>query len=94
MIATAEISLYPLHENYEEVIIEYILKLRQYEGLRVETNGMSTQVFGEYDTLMAALTAESKAVFESGKAVFELSTQHHHDHLVCLSCGKVIFPNK
>ena len=28
--------------------------------------------------------------FESGKAVFELSTQHHHDHLVCLSCGKVI----
>lgn len=27
--------------------------------------------------------------FESGKAVFELSSQHHHDHLVCLSCGKV-----
>lgn len=69
MKATAEISLYPLHENYEEVIIDYILKLRQYEGLRVETNGMSTQVFGDYDTVMAALTAESKAVFESGKAV-------------------------
>lgn len=69
MKATAEISLYPLHENYEEVIIDYILKLRQHEGLRVETNGMSTQVFGEYDTLMAALTAENKAVFESGKAV-------------------------
>jgi Fur family transcriptional regulator, ferric uptake regulator len=28
--------------------------------------------------------------FESGKAVFELSSQHHHDHLVCLNCGKVI----
>ncbi|MBV7315778.1 ferric iron uptake transcriptional regulator [Shewanella sp. NIFS-20-20] len=28
--------------------------------------------------------------FESGKAVFELSSQHHHDHLVCLTCGKVI----
>ncbi|RLV58570.1 ferric iron uptake transcriptional regulator [Parashewanella curva] len=27
--------------------------------------------------------------FESGKSVFELATQHHHDHLVCLSCGKV-----
>ena len=69
MKATAEISLYPLHENYEEVIIEYILKLREYQGLRVETNGMSTQIFGEYDTLMAALTTENKAVFESGKAV-------------------------
>ncbi|EAS64107.1 ferric iron uptake transcriptional regulator [Photobacterium angustum] len=28
--------------------------------------------------------------FEGGKSVFELSTQHHHDHLVCLDCGKVI----
>lgn len=32
----------------------------------------------------------SRHHFESGKAVFELSTQHHHDHLVCLTCGKVI----
>ncbi|RJG47717.1 ferric iron uptake transcriptional regulator [Motilimonas pumila] len=28
--------------------------------------------------------------FEGGKSVFELSTQEHHDHLVCLDCGKVI----
>ncbi|WP_375753144.1 ferric iron uptake transcriptional regulator FcrX [Vibrio sp. HN007] len=28
--------------------------------------------------------------FEGGKSVFELSTQHHHDHLVCLDCGTVI----
>lgn len=27
--------------------------------------------------------------FESGKAVFELSEGGHHDHLVCLQCGKV-----
>ncbi|MBH9578358.1 MULTISPECIES: ferric iron uptake transcriptional regulator [Inhella] len=27
--------------------------------------------------------------FEAGKAVFELNQGHHHDHLVCLSCGKV-----
>jgi Fur family ferric uptake transcriptional regulator len=27
--------------------------------------------------------------FESGKAVFELNEGHHHDHLVCLRCGKV-----
>ncbi len=27
--------------------------------------------------------------FESGKAVFELNEGHHHDHLVCLTCGKV-----
>ncbi|MCK6262187.1 ferric iron uptake transcriptional regulator FcrX [Vibrio sp. ZSDE26] len=28
--------------------------------------------------------------FEGGKSVFELSTQQHHDHLVCLDCGTVI----
>jgi Fur family ferric uptake transcriptional regulator len=28
--------------------------------------------------------------FEGGKSVFELATQNHHDHLVCLDCGHVI----
>jgi len=27
--------------------------------------------------------------FESGKAVFELNQGHHHDHLVCMQCGRV-----
>src|SRR6188508_3110345 len=27
--------------------------------------------------------------FDSGKAVFELNEGHHHDHLVCLRCGRV-----
>jgi Fur family ferric uptake transcriptional regulator len=27
--------------------------------------------------------------FESGKAVFELNDGAHHDHLVCLQCGRV-----
>jgi Fur family ferric uptake transcriptional regulator len=31
----------------------------------------------------------SRNHFESGKAVFELNEGHHHDHLVCLTCGKV-----
>ena len=27
--------------------------------------------------------------FESGKAVYELNEGHHHDHMVCLDCGRV-----
>ena len=27
--------------------------------------------------------------FESGHAVFELERGHHHDHIVCIQCGKV-----
>ena len=31
----------------------------------------------------------SRNHFESGKAVFELNQGTHHDHLVCLDCGRV-----
>ena len=27
--------------------------------------------------------------FESGKAVFEVKSGRHHDHLVCINCGRV-----
>ena len=32
----------------------------------------------------------SRHHFEGGKSVFELSGSTHHDHLVCLKCGKVV----
>ena len=32
----------------------------------------------------------SRHHFEGGKSVFELSHKKHHDHLVCLKCGKVV----
>jgi Fur family ferric uptake transcriptional regulator len=31
----------------------------------------------------------SRSHFEQGRAVFELNEGSHHDHLVCLTCGKV-----
>ena len=31
----------------------------------------------------------SRNHFESGKAVFELNEGTHHDHLLCLTCGRV-----
>jgi Fur family ferric uptake transcriptional regulator len=31
----------------------------------------------------------SRSHFESGKSVYELNEGQHHDHLVCLDCGKV-----
>ena len=31
----------------------------------------------------------SRHHFESGKAVFELNEGGHHDHLVCMQCGRV-----
>ena len=31
----------------------------------------------------------SRQHFETGKSVFELNEGQHHDHLVCLQCGRV-----
>lgn len=31
----------------------------------------------------------SRSHFESGKAVYELNEGTHHDHMVCLDCGRV-----
>jgi Fur family ferric uptake transcriptional regulator len=31
----------------------------------------------------------TRSNFEGGKAVYELNEGQHHDHLVCLDCGKV-----
>ena len=28
--------------------------------------------------------------FETGQAVFELESGKHHDHLVCVTCGKIV----
>jgi len=32
----------------------------------------------------------SRRHFEGGQSVFELNSGDHHDHLVCLNCGRVI----
>ena len=31
----------------------------------------------------------TRSNFESGKSIFELNEGQHHDHLVCLTCGRV-----
>lgn len=66
MQISIEISLYPLaEENFKKEIWGFIKKLRKVEGLNVATNGMSTQVFGEYDLATSHVMAEIKQVHET-----------------------------
>lgn len=53
---SAEISLYPLTPDYENIIIDFIHLLRAQPGLKVTTNGLSTQLTGEYSAVMAGIT--------------------------------------
>lgn len=72
MQLSVEISKYPLSEvDYVAAIKNFIDRINTYEGISIVTNVMSTQLFGEYDVIMAMLTKELKVSFEQyGTTVF------------------------
>ena len=71
MKLSVEISKYPLHQDYIPFIKDFIERLNTYEGLKVITNTMSTQIFGDYDLVMQVLNTEIKRSYEQfGKAIF------------------------
>ncbi|TKB48257.1 ferric iron uptake transcriptional regulator [Ferrimonas sediminicola] len=73
------------HPGNQHISAEDLYKLLLDQG---EEIGLATvyRVLNQFDD--AGIVTRHH--FESGKAVFELATQHHHDHLVCLDCGKVV----
>jgi Fur family ferric uptake transcriptional regulator len=68
------------HVSAEEV---YKILLEQHEEI-----GLATvyRVLNQFDD--AGIITRHH--FEGGKSVFELTQKKHHDHLVCLKCGKVV----
>lgn len=64
MKISVELTLTPLQDNFEEPIINFIKKLRA-SGLTVLENPLSTQVYGDYDTVMQLITSEVKEAFEA-----------------------------
>jgi len=69
MKISVELSMYPLSEAYGTPILKFVEKLKSYEGLNVNTNTMSTQVFGPYELVMDVLKREMKSAFEDENAV-------------------------
>lgn len=72
MKISIELSLYPLAENaFKTEIWRFIKRLRNIDGLKVVTNGLSTQVFGDYDLAIETVIKEMKRVHqELDAAVF------------------------
>ena len=58
MNISVEISLYPLAEGFLQPIKDFIRRLNEHEELTVETNAMSTQVFGPYERTLAIVAEE------------------------------------
>ena len=72
MNISIEISYYPLHNEFIPPIKDFIHRLNQYPDLTVNTSGMSTQVFGEYNYAMQSITKEIEKAFELPHSVFIL----------------------
>lgn len=70
MKLTIDISLYPLTEDFIPVIKEFIGKIEKYDSVSVLKNNISTQVSGDYDTIMHLLSNELKLVFQKMRSVF------------------------
>jgi uncharacterized protein YqgV (UPF0045/DUF77 family) len=73
MKVAVDISLYPLDADFIPPIKDVIARLNRYAELDITTNAMSTQIFGEFATVMDALRTEIGTTFENlPKAVFAI----------------------
>lgn len=72
MKISVDISYYPLKDEFIPPIKGFIERLNANSKITVQTNGMSTQVFGEYFEVMETLTKEIHNAFELPHSVFVL----------------------
>ena len=63
MRVSIELTLTPLSDDFESSIKNFIKKIRALD-FKVIENPLSTQIFGEYDTLMPSIQKTVKETFE------------------------------
>jgi uncharacterized protein YqgV (UPF0045/DUF77 family) len=72
MNISVDISMYPLHKDFEEPIINFIKSLRA-SDFHIEENGLSTQIFGPYSEVMSFLNENiHSALLNEKNCVFVL----------------------
>ena len=64
MQMSAELSLYPLREEFKIAVHVFIEKLLEGQDVVAVTNSMSTQVSGEDEAVFKAIQAALKASYE------------------------------
>lgn len=63
MEISVDISMYPLQKEFEAPILAFIDMLEKENAIDVARNELSTQVHGDYKTIMALLEKEMFDVF-------------------------------
>ena len=71
MKLSVEVSMYPLKNEYISAIKDFISRVNTNAEISIITNTMSTQIFGDYDTVMNTIRDEMRLSFEKfGRAIF------------------------
>ena len=65
--------MYPLNDGYKEEVKAFLRRLNRQDNIEVITNGVSTQIFGEYDDVMKAYTDSLKSSMEGEVAIAVVS---------------------
>lgn len=73
MQVSLDISLYALQDDYKTPVDNFLAKIAQDKELTLVYNDLSTQIYGDYDRIMALMTQEMAEVFKhSPDTVFVL----------------------
>ena len=84
MRLTAELSLYPLCEDYENIVLAFIETLISEHPVSAVTNSMSTQLTGDSDAVFAAIAQALEQSYDKfGKQV--LVAKFIPEHFVDIS---------
>jgi len=72
MTSTIEISLYPLHRDYPASVLNFLKQLNARPGFEIQSNGMSTIIIGNFETLWKELGPLVAAQLSSEESIFVL----------------------
>ncbi len=84
MEITVEISYFPLSENHQQQIDEFINALNKNNSIKIEPGMMSSLLTGPYDEVMKLLLREIKPFMVKYPSVFILKMSNS-----CSACAKV-----
>ena len=83
MNISIDISMYPLHKDFEKPVIKFIQALRK-SSFHIEENGLSTQIFGPFQEVMTFVNSNIyDALLDEKNCVFALKIvtddRSHHE---------------
>ena len=72
MTSTIEISLYPLHREYPTSVVRFLQQLKATSGFEIHSNGMSTIIIGNFESMWSQLGILMEAQLSSEESIFVL----------------------